>query len=64
MFMTRLDWWMGIAVLTSVLSWHALIPRYDVRIHEDGFVRIDRWTGHVDAGVSRALPWVTLVTPR
>lgn len=58
--MTRRDWWMGITIIALVVVLHALLPRYDVQVHDGGFVRIDRWTGEVEAGVGRALPWVTL----
>ena len=49
--MSRRDWWLGVGLVVAALLFHALFPRYDVRV---GIVpvRVDRWTGTI----SRAMP--------
>lgn len=45
--MTRLEWWLGVALVTGALVLHGALPRYEW--HETagvGYVAFDRWTGH------------------
>jgi hypothetical protein len=48
--MTRSDWWLGLLLVTGLVIWHSLVPRYEIRtVSGQGFVlRIDRWTGKVE----------------
>lgn len=42
---------------------YAASHRYEVQVHEGVLLRVDHWTGHVDATLSlKDAPWVTLVT--
>lgn len=49
MNMTRRDWWVGVALLTAALVFHAVFPRYQWQ-HTAGAVwlRVDRWTGSAE----------------
>jgi hypothetical protein len=76
--MTRLDWWIGILVVSAAITFHALLPRYElvpkkgviarplpnVELTTDVF-RFDRWTGAVEAGTILGDHWVwyKLVNP-
>jgi len=59
---TRSDWWLGLLLITGLVVWHTLVPRYEIRTVEgQGYVlRIDRWTGRVQwATADRGGPWAS-----
>lgn len=65
MVITRLDWWLGIAVVCGALLCHAVFPRYEVHLdsHEasTAVLRFDRWTGTVEIAGSGAMGrWLRL----
>lgn len=52
---TRLDWWLGIGLVVAAIVFHALFPRYEIRVPADRPVmRIDRWTGSIGRPPSTA----------
>jgi hypothetical protein len=62
--MTRLDWWLGVAVLAAALLFHSIFPRYEVRPGEN-IARFDRWTGNLEiAGKMDRVPWLTIYRNR
>lgn len=59
--MSRREWWIGIVLIGVALLGHVALPRYDVMVSDHAFVRVDRWTGHVevsDGGWETA--WLTV----
>lgn len=59
---TRSDWWLGLLLITGLVVWHTLVPRYEIRTVEgQGYVlRIDRWTGRVQwATADRGGHWAS-----
>lgn len=52
--LTRLDWWLGVALIAGALVLHAAVPRYEWRsVPEEKYrlIRIDRWTGDAQIGL-------------
>jgi hypothetical protein len=60
--MTRRDWWLGIAVLTAFLVFHAAVPRYAWHPADVTglFIRVDRWTGTVSLGSLASGRWMPM----
>ena len=71
--MTRLNWWLGIALVAGAILLHALVPRYEyiktdlppggeayVLLLSTGqfMTRVDRWTGTVEFGVATRNGWM------
>lgn len=62
--MTRRDWWLGIATVTTAIVIHALVPRYEYRDIRGGpLVRIDRWTGVAVSGGYSGGEWAQAKQP-
>jgi hypothetical protein len=58
--MTRLDWWLGVMLLTVLLGIQAVGGRYEWRGDDNGtLLRVDRWTGNVDSGYWGGGKWVS-----
>lgn len=52
--MTRVDWWLGVLIVTLSILVHAVMPRYEwhsantAALANTTWVRIDRWTGTLE----------------
>ena len=57
--MTRLDWWLGIALVVAVVILHTAFPRYEYQEDRGAWwLKIDRWTGRATPGVIQRGNWV------
>lgn len=55
--MTSKHWYLGVALVTAAILFHALFPRYEVRTFATVYpIRVDRWTGRVSRAVRSDLP--------
>lgn len=62
---TRRDWWLGITVLVLAILIHTLLSHYEIQVHDGAVLRIDRWTGNIEAATDvRALPGVAIYSPQ
>lgn len=43
--MTRRDWWLGVLLLALVVTFHALMPRFEWQRDGSRLMRYDHWTG-------------------
>lgn len=56
------DWWIGVALVTAAILFHAVFPRYQITLRDDGVFRTDRWTGSVQGARSLAtVSWGSVV---
>ena len=60
---TRRDWWLGVALVTAAILFHAAFPRFQIQQavgQNQGVWRIDRWSGEVEITTDKATSWLKI----